>query len=163
MLTLTQICAPSEHVAGVLVLPFALRQKSRLRAFLDSGEEVALILPRGTVVRGGDYLSGEERRVVQVVAATEEVCRIDGENHHVLARCAYHLGNRHVPLQIGDGWLRIERDPLLKEMLVGLGARVRDEKASFEPEGGAYGSPHAQPHDHPPVSGRPLVFRRQGT
>jgi urease accessory protein len=163
MLTLTQICAPSEHVDSALVLPFALRQKSRLRAFLDSGEEVALILPRGTVLRGGDHLSGEDRRIVQVVAATEEVCRIDGENHHVLVQCAYHLGNRHVPLQIGDGWLRIERDPVLREMVKGLGARVRDENAPFEPEGGAYGSPHAHLHDHAPVTVRPPVFGRQGT
>lgn len=148
MLTLTQICAPSEHPDGVLVLPFALRQKSRLRAVLSSDEEAALILPRGTVLRGGDFLRDENGRVVSVVAATEQVYRIDCHDHHVFARCAYHLGNRHVPLQIGDGWLRIERDPVLKEMVEGLGAHVHEEDAPFEPEGGAYGGGHRHSHEH---------------
>lgn len=148
MLTLTEICAAGQQPARVLVLPYLLRQKSRLRAALSSGEEVALILPRGTVLRDGDCLTSEEGRVVQIVAATEALYRVECGDRRVMARCAYHLGNRHVPMQIGDGWLRIERDAVLKEMVERLGAQVREENAPFEPEGGAYGGATSDHHAH---------------
>ena len=122
-----------------LVLAFEQRQKSRLRAKLESGEEVALILPRGRVLRGGEHVKTTDGREVEIVAAPEKVLHIECEE---LARVAYHLGNRHVPLQVGRGFLRIAEDHVLEEMLRKLGAHVTRIDAPFEPEGGAYG------HDH---------------
>lgn len=128
-----------------LVLPFDLRQKSRLRVRLASGEEVALMLPRGTVLRGGDRLRAEDGRIVLVVAAAEPVSLVTGGDARALARAAYHLGNRHVALEIGPDWLRLLHDHVLDDMLRGLGMTVRVETAPFEPEAGAYGGGH---HHH---------------
>lgn len=122
-----------------LTLPFELRQKSRLRAKLDSGEEVALILPRGRVLRGGDRVTADDGREVEIAAAPEKLLHIESDE---LARVAYHLGNRHVPLQVGPGFLRIAEDHVLEEMARGLGARVSHVEAPFEPESGAYGHHH---------------------
>jgi urease accessory protein len=122
-----------------LVLPFELRQKSRLRARLDSGEEVALVLPRGRVLRGGDRVTAADGRELEIVAAPEKLLHIESGE---LARVAYHLGNRHVPLQVGPGFLRIAEDHVLEEMVRRLGARVSHVEAPFEPEAGAYGDHH---------------------
>lgn len=123
-----------------LVLPFEERQKSRLRARLESGEEVALVLPRGKVLRGGDRVTTTDGRVVEIVGAAEKLLHIEADS---LARVAYHLGNRHVPVQVGNGFLRIAEDHVLEDMLRGLGARVTHVEAPFEPEAGAYGHHHA--------------------
>lgn len=122
-----------------LVLPFQLRTKSRLRTVLPSGEEVGLILERGTVLRHGDLLLAEDGRVVRVVAAPETVSTVRSDDPLTLTRASYHLGNRHVPLQIGAGWLRYQHDHVLDEMVRGLGLKVTLEEAPFEPEAGAYG------------------------
>jgi urease accessory protein len=118
-----------------LELPFELRQKSRLRARLASGEEVGLMLARGTVMRGGDVVKTMDGREVQIVAAKEKLLHIESDQ---LARVAYHLGNRHVPVQVGQGFLRIAEDHVLEEMARKLGARVSHIEAPFEPEAGAY-------------------------
>lgn len=148
MLTLTTRThegAPS----GTLVLPFESREKSRLRASLDTGEEVALFLPRGIILRGGDLLTGEEGRVIRVEAAVEATYRIECPDAMVLARCAYHLGNRHASVQViaADSMLalRIREDSVFRGMLEGLGASVVPEQAPFEPEAGAYAAGH---HHH---------------
>jgi urease accessory protein len=122
-----------------LELPFELRQRSRLRAQLDSGEYAALILPRGEILRGGDRLLASDGRVFEVVSAPEKLLHIESAE---LARVAYHLGNRHVPLQVGSDFLRIAEDHVLEEMLKKLGARVTRVEAPFEPEPGAYGNHH---------------------
>ena len=122
-----------------LELPFELRQKSRLRARLASGEEVRLMLARGTVMRGGDVVTTIDGREVEIVAAKERLLHIESEH---LARVAYHLGNRHVPVQVGHGFLRIAEDHVLEEMARQLGARVSRIEAPFEPEAGAYGHHH---------------------
>ena len=124
-----------------LELPFELRQKSRLRTRLASGEQVGLILARGTVMRGGDVVKTIDGREVEIVAAKEKLLHIESDE---LARLAYHLGNRHVPVQVGAGFLRIAEDHVLEEMLRKLGARVSRIEAPFEPEAGAYGG--AQHH-----------------
>ena len=129
-----------------LVLPFDLRQKSRLRVTLKSGVEAALMLDRGTILRGGDLLKAEDGKVVKVVAAEQPVTDVKAETQQALMCAAYHLGNRHVPLQVGDGWLRLEQDHVLKEMLIGLGMTTIDQLAPFEPEAGAYGGGHKH-HD----------------
>ena len=122
-----------------LELPFELRQKSRLRARLASGEEVGLMLARGTVMRGGDVVRAMDGREVEIVAAKEKLLHIESDH---LARVAYHLGNRHVPVQVGHGFLRIAEDHVLEEMARKLGARVSHIEAPFEPEAGAYGHHH---------------------
>jgi len=122
-----------------LTLPFELRQKSRLRARLESGEEVALILPRGKLLRDGDRVTATDGRELEIVAAPEKLLHIESAE---LARVAYHLGNRHVPLQVGPDFLRIAEDHVLEEMVRRLGARVSHVEAPFEPEAGAYGHHH---------------------
>jgi urease accessory protein UreE len=134
--------APSA-IYGRLVLPYDQREKCRLRARLESGEEVAIFTVRGTVLRDGDLLGGgaaddPAREVIEVVAALEPTYAVHCDSEHALVRCAYHLGNRHTQVQIGAGVLRIRVDPVLKEMVEGLGARVVQELARFEPEAGAY-------------------------
>ncbi len=122
-----------------LNLPFEMRQKTRLRTTLASGEEIGLFLERGTILRDGECLQADDGRVVRVVAAGEDLFEVRCTSPEALARAAYHLGNRHTPAQIGAGWLRIAADPVLAEMLRGLGASVTPLRAPFEPEAGAYG------------------------
>lgn len=134
-----------------LPLPFELRQKSRLRTRLASGVEVGILLPRGTVLHDGDRLRGEDGRVMQVTAAPEPVYRVECHSAEGLARCAYHLGNRHTAVQIlgasGARYaLRILEDAVLKNMLEGMHARVTREDAPFEPERGAYASGDGHRH-----------------
>ncbi len=131
-----------------LVLPFELRQKSRLRARLASGAEVGLFLERGVVLRGGDLLLAEDGTVVEVVAALETVSTVKESDAARLARAAYHLGNRHVPVEIGAEWLRYGHDHVLDDMVRGLGLTVVVEQAPFEPEAGAYGHSHGHGHGH---------------
>lgn len=125
-----------------LELDFDARTKSRLRTRLADGEEVGLFLPRGTILRGGDRLQAQDGRIVEVVSAPEELLEAHCANASALARVAYHLGNRHVAVQVGDGWLRIQTDHVLKTMLVGLGVEVSSLSAPFEPEAGAYAHGH---------------------
>lgn len=148
MIHLTERSTVSGHIDDTLELPFDLRQKSRLRVTLASGKEAGLFLTRGTILRGGDLLKSEDGSlVVQIVAAQEPVYNVIAPTPRDLMCAAYHLGNRHVPLQIGDGWLRLEQDYVLRDMLLGLGMQVSEVDAPFEPEAGAYGGGHRHGHD----------------
>lgn len=118
-----------------LVLSFEQRQKSRLRVVLPAGGEAAFVLPRGKVLRDGERVTAIDGRVFEVQAAPEKLLQIESPE---LARVAYHLGNRHVPVQIGAGFLRIAEDHVLEEMLRKLGARVSRVEAPFDAESGAY-------------------------
>jgi urease accessory protein len=132
-----------------LVLPFSERSKSRARHVLDNGEEVGLFLERGSVLRNGDLLLADDGRVVCVEAAPESVSMAHTDDLLLLARACYHLGNRHVALQIGHGWLRYVHDHVLDDMLRGMGLAVLVERAPFEPEGGAYvANTHSHTHSH---------------
>ena len=146
MLTLVERCAAVAAPYGELVLPFDLRIRSRLRTRLASGEEAVLRTERGAILRGGECLRAEDGRVVRVAAAPEKVMHVVCANQFELTRAAYHLGNRHVPVEIGNGYLRIAADHVLLDMLLGLGARVEELEAPFEPESGAYGGGHGH-HD----------------
>ncbi len=152
MIHLTERIAVAGHIDDTLELPFDQRQKSRLRVKLASGQEAALFLTRGIILRGGDLLKSEDgadgkAMVVQIIAAQEPVYNVIAPSMRELMCAAYHLGNRHVPLQIGDGWLRLEQDYVLKDMLLGLGMQVAETFAPFEPEAGAYGGGHRHGHD----------------
>ena len=138
---------PGSPYLDTLTLRFELRQKSRLRARLDDGEEVALSLPRGRVLRGGDLLRADDGGVVLVKAAEEVVSIAAGLDPRTLARGAYHLGNRHIPVEVGAGFLRYQHDHVLDDMLRALGLQVSSERAPFEPEGGAYGHGHGHGKD----------------
>ena len=133
---------PTASPYGRVRLPFELRQKSRLRTALESGEEVAILLARGEVLRGGDLVVARGGQVIEVVAESERVLDARSASPEVLARIAYHLGNRHVPVQVGAGWLRFAFDPVLEKMVRGLGAEVTEGHAPFEPEAGAYAPRH---------------------
>ncbi len=151
MLTLIQRCGCVAEPYGELLLTYDARIRSRLRTHLASGEEAVLKTERGAVLRGGECLASDDGRVVRVAAAPEKVMHIVCGNAFELTRAAYHLGNRHVPVEIGDGYLRIAADHVLGDMLLGLGAKVEEREAPFEPESGAYGGGHG--HDDEPGRG----------
>lgn len=145
---LIETFAPADAVqAETLTLTFELRAKCRLRTRLDSGEEVGLFLPRGTILRGGDLLAGKDGRVVAVRSAPERVIEARSADALLIARAAYHLGNRHVAVEVQPGLLRLAADHVLAQMLVGLGLDLRETQAPFEPEAGAYGG-HPAHHTH---------------
>jgi len=158
MLTLNTKLEKADQIDGELILPYDQREKSRLRATMVSGEDVAVFTVRGTILRDGDILRGDDGRIVKITAAKEPTYRVEALNPHQLLRCAFHLGNRHTQAQIGNGFLRIRKDAVLKEMLEGLGAKVEEELAAFEPESGAYGGGHHHHGDdaHHPLAPIPL-------
>lgn len=138
-LTLVRRAPPVASPYGELRLPYELRMKSRLRTRLVSGEEAIVSTERGALLRGGEFLASDDGRVVRVSALPENVLHVVCANSFELARAAYHLGNRHVAVEIGDGFLRILADHVLSVMLERLGASVEERIAPFEPEAGAYG------------------------
>jgi len=148
--------------AARLVLPYELRQRSRLLAVMDSGEEVGLMLPRGTVLRGGDRLQVSDGRLVEVIAAPEQVSIVRSADARALARAAYHLGNRHVAVQLTADSLRYLRDHVLDDMLRGLGLKVEADVLPFEPEAGAYSQSHAHEHGHAHEPGASLGHHHHG-
>jgi urease accessory protein len=133
---------------ATLTLPLASRVKSRLRAVLDDGRDVGLYLERGQVLQNGDLLASDDGHIVKVVAADEDVSTVRCDDAWLLARACYHLGNRHVAVQINQGHIHYLHDHVLDDMLRGLGLTVEVEQVPFEPETGAYGSQAAGGHHH---------------
>ena len=131
-----------------VTLAWALRQKSRQRLRLDGGREAALVLAPGTFLDDGDRLESSDGFSVRVCAAREAVSVARTHDALRLARACYHLGNRHVALQVGDGWVRYLPDHVLDDMVRGLGLVVTAALERFEPERGAYAHGHAGGHDH---------------
>ena len=143
--------------ASTLELDWDVRQKSRFDATDSLGRQLGVFLPRGTLVRGGDVLLAEDGSMVRVIAAPQSVLRITPCTTHGtpfdLTRAAYHLGNRHVPIELKPDHLKIEPDHVLAEMLRAMHLIVNESSAAFEPEGGAYSSHDADSrsagsHDH---------------
>jgi urease accessory protein len=136
--------------AATLTLDWDVRQKSRFEATDSLGRSVGVFLPRGTVVRGGDVLVAEDGSLVRVEAAPQTVLRITTCTAHGspfdLTRAAYHLGNRHVPIELRPDHLQIEPDHVLAEMLRAMHLIVNTVNAPFEPESGAYSSHGALAH-----------------
>jgi urease accessory protein len=124
-------------------LTFEARSKSRLLVTLDGGERAALVVERGRVLQGGDRVVAQDGREVHIVAAEEALLEASSADPLLLARAAYHLGNRHVAVQVLPGRLRFLHDHVLGEMLAKLGLELTAVTAAFEPEGGAYGRNHA--------------------
>jgi len=139
--------ARNAQVDDVLILPYDLRQKARQRVRLRSGREAGLSLPRGAVLRNGDLLVSDNGLQLAVVASPEKVSIATIDDHLLLARIAYHLGNRHVAVQIMQDRLIYLHDHVLDDMVRGLGAAVAVSTQPFQPEEGAYhGTGH--PHSH---------------
>ncbi|WP_201068085.1 MULTISPECIES: urease accessory protein UreE [Thiorhodovibrio] len=160
MIRLTQradpIAAADVEPAAHLTLPFDSRTRARLRAELDDGRAVGLFLERGLVLRDGDLLASEDGAlIVRVGAAPETVSTVRAPESDPdplgLLRAAYHLGNRHVALEITAGWLRYRHDHVLDDMIRALGLSVLVEEAPFEPEAGAY---HTAGHGHQAAHGQ---------
>lgn len=121
-----------------LTIPFDLRSKSRFKAVLDNGEEVSVVLPRGRLIQHDDRLVSESGLVIKIIAAEEKVSSCYTDDDLLLLRAAYHLGNRHVPLQITENFVRYLEDHVLDAMVENLGLKVLHEVKPFEPEAGAY-------------------------
>ncbi len=139
-------------VEATLSLPWEQRQRSRLRVRLDDGREAALLLPRGTALKDGDLLETTQGLRVRVRAQVEELSLVVCPDARQLARACYHLGNRHVPVQIRPDGALYQRDHVLDEMLRGLGLAPQHVSAAFEPEAGAYHGRHGgHHHGHAPA------------
>lgn len=140
--------------AAILELDWDVRQKSRFDATDSSGRQLGVFLPRGTVARGGDVLVAEDGSLIKVIAAPQSVLRITHCTAHGtpydLIRAAYHLGNRHVPIELKPDHLKIEPDHVLADLLRAMHLIVNAVQETFEPESGAYASGgHAHScHDH---------------
>jgi len=142
MLILEQIAPADATATERVVLSFDLRCKCRLRTRSAAGEDVGLFVARGSVLRHGDKLAAQDGRIVEIVAALESLMEVRSNDPLLLARAAYHLGNRHVAVQLGEGRLRFASDHVLRDMVLGLGLQVSDITAPFSPEAGAYGHGH---------------------
>ena len=166
MLQISKLLPQGAGLAGVLLkraasaeLDWDVRQKSRFEATDSLGRHIGVFLPRGTVARGGDVLVAEDGSLIKVVAAPQSVLRITHCSQHGtpydLIRAAYHLGNRHVPIELKPDHLKIEPDHVLADMLRAMHLIVHTVDEPFEPENGAYatgGHAHAvaTPHEHGP-------------
>ncbi|GAB2181729.1 urease accessory protein UreE [Denitratisoma sp. agr-D3] len=150
MLVIEQFASSDAAASEELRLPFDTRCKSRLRTRLVSGEECGLFLARGTVLRQGDKLLANDGRVVAVSAAAEPLMEGLSDDPLLLAKAAYHLGNRHVAVALAPGRIRFLKDHVLGDMVRGLGLPVMEIDGPFEPENGAYGAHggHSHPHGH---------------
>jgi len=149
MIELTKLLNTKTKADATLTLPIEQRVRSRLKVTLDDGRDAGLFLPRGTLIRGGDYLSDNNGLIIEIIAANESVSTLHCNDTTQLVRAAYHLGNRHIPLQIESNWLRYQHDHVLDEMLAQMGLNVTVESAPFEPEAGAYQqAPHQHSHGH---------------
>ncbi|MBV8619933.1 MAG: urease accessory protein UreE, partial [Curvibacter sp.] len=160
MLQISKLIPAGQGLAPVLIkraatveIDWDVRQKSRFEARDSEGRSLAVFLPRGTVTRGGDVLVAEDGSLIRVIAAAQSVLRISACAQHGsafdLMRAAYHLGNRHVPLELQPDRLLLEPDHVLADMLRNQHLIVTEASSAFEPEGGAYGqAPHAHGHHH---------------
>ncbi|MGE0799869.1 MAG: urease accessory protein UreE [Lautropia sp.] len=134
------------RVDEVLELAFDQRERSRLRATLLSGEEVGIDLPVGTLLADGARLQLEDGRIVAVEAAEEALLAITADAAPTLLRIAYHIGNRHVPIEIAADALYILPDHVLRALAERLGGRIAEVARRFQPESGAYGHGHVHHH-----------------
>ncbi|MEG3435938.1 urease accessory protein UreE [Pannus brasiliensis CCIBt3594] len=146
MLTFTERLPPRDTAslpppsAVLFSLSLTAGERARSRYRLESPEGFALCfrLPRGTILQDGDFVRAENGEIVQIFAKPEPVITVTAHSPHLLLKAAYHLGNRHVELEIAPDYLRLAPDPVLQAMLEGLGLEITEEIAPFKPEIGAY-------------------------
>jgi urease accessory protein len=141
MLTFTQRKPPDPDAVVSFTLPLTAEERTRSRHRLETedGKVVFLRLPRGTVLQDGDILQDEtQSNLIRITAKPEPVLTVFAQTPQLLLRTAYHLGNRHVPVEITVNYLRLSRDPVLQAMLEQLGLEIREEILPFQPEPGAY-------------------------
>lgn len=159
MLTVNKLLPAARGLAPALVkraatvsLDWDTRSKSRFDAHDSTGRHIAVFLPRGTVLRGGDVLVAEDGSLMRVEAAPQAVLQVRACAEHGtptdLLRAAYHLGNRHVQLEVQPDCLQFEPDAVLADMLRRMHLIVTETQAAFEPEAGAYGEGHGHAHGH---------------
>lgn len=156
MLQFTERADAASAASATVTLPIDRREKSRLRVTLSDGREAGIILARGECLQHGDKLATGDGETIEVVAAAEKLSRVNCRDAHSFARACYHLGNRHVPVQIAAadrdsglvGTVSYLHDHVLDDMLRGLGLQVESVEGAFEPEPGAYGGGHRHAHDH---------------
>lgn len=133
------------EVNHTIILDYDQRTKGRLRTVTVNGVDAGLFLERGKVLRNGDLLATKDGELVAVQAANESLIEARCDEWLTFAKCCYHLGNRHVPIQVGDLFLRMRPDYILEDMLVQLGMSASKITAPFDPEQGAYSGGH---HHH---------------
>lgn len=160
MLTCSKLISGGQGLAKALIkraptvsLDWDVRQKSRFQVEDSSGRVLSVFLQRGHVVRGGDVLVADDGSLIRIEAAPQALLRITTCPQHGtpfdLVRAAYHLGNRHVPIELKPDHLQIEPDAVLADMLRSMHLIVNKVDAAFEPEGGAYGAHHGgSGHSH---------------
>ncbi|WP_027180008.1 urease accessory protein UreE [Maridesulfovibrio bastinii] len=142
MLKFTRVLAtPVDRPDFLLTLPYAYRNRSRQKVRFDSGEEAGLFLPRGTVLKDNDFLGCEEGLTVRIIAKKEQLSQVKFSDHLQMAKICFHLGNRHVPLQIDNNRVCYKFDPVVDEMLRGMGYTIELTEEAFHPESGAYHLP----------------------
>lgn len=154
MIRLTQrmVLDADAQPAAVLLLTAEERTRSRSQVRAEAGATFALQLPRGTVLNDGDVLASDDGATRALIKArAEPVLTARTGDVFLLLRAAYHLGNRHVPLELGAGYLRLSPDPVLADMLRRMGVEVIEEHVPFHPEHGAYSGGHAGHASHPHV------------
>lgn len=151
MIRATEVIAKGDwrtEPADTVVLDFDDRHRRRLAMEGVGGLNFLLDLPEAVALRTGDALKLEDGRLVEVIGASEPLAEIRAESPEHLARLAWHLGNRHLPMQVAGKGLRIRRDHVIETMVIGLGGQVRGIEAAFDPEGGAYAQASHAHHDH---------------
>ena len=136
------------HGPFSVTLNYEQRQKSRAKATTEQGPIVAWFIERGCVLADGNCLKAQDGTLIKVVAANETVSEARAADPLQLVKAAYHLGNRHMPLQIGDNFLRYQHDHVLDDMVRGLGLTVTCAEKPFHPESGAYHNQSGHQHDH---------------
>ena len=153
-------------VRDAVVLGFDDRHRRRLVMCGVRGTAFLLDLPEAIALRGGDALLLDDGALIEVVAAPEPLVEISAPDASRMVRIAWHLGNRHLPVQIAGKRLRIRKDHVIEAMVEGLGGQLRAIQAPFDPEGGAYSGPdvsaHHHPHDHPHDHGHGHHHDRHG-
>jgi len=142
MLKIISTISHQANCDDILTLPFATRQKSRFKAQLDSGKEVGIFLERGKILRDGDLLQTANGLIIRLASAEEKLSCVSCASPLLLAKLCYHLGNRHVSLQVEVDHIYYLQDSVLDDMVIGLGAHVTHVLRSFEPEEGAYSAAH---------------------
>ena len=150
MLHFEKVTLEDASLYSTVTLTFEQRVKSRQKVALDNGEAAGIFLPRGSVLLHGQRISANSGEVIEIRAAGEAVSTTWVDAPVLMARACYHLGNRHVALQITERFVRYQHDHVLDEMMTGLGLSVVFEQVPFEPEAGAYhsaGHVHGQ-HEH---------------